>query len=162
MLLALDVSSSCIGWAVFNGPSPLFSGYIAIPTCPSELILLLTIRSLLLSFFSELTAEKIILKNIIIEECLQHMPSRSSAKTITKLFLVNKFVSLVCFDETGILPEYASVSSVRAFLRRKFGQKDLKKEDIPGILAANYNLPFLSEVMLSSTKKRKNQGNRYS
>lgn len=150
-ILSLDVSTSAIGWAIVSSdPSSknpvLDCGFIVPKKIPNHVELLISIRGEFSKFLEE-KSRKYIIEKVVIEECIMHMQHSSSAKTITKLYLFNRFISLLVHDELKIMPSHLSVNTVRAFLRKLFSLQKIDKTEVPALLCKKYKIPALSKLL---------------
>lgn len=125
--LALDISSSTIGWAITSGSNLLYYGYIK----PKDSKYSLEER--LDSAVDEIT--KIYKEHkpdkIIIEELAQYMSGASTAKTILMLATFNRVISYSLYKLTNESPEKLMPTTARKYIR-KFLKLDtrLSKEDV--------------------------------
>ena len=78
--------------------------------------------------------------NIAIEEIIQFMQGKSTAKTIIMLTTFNRMLCLAAFDFTNKSPELFNVMSIRHGLKLN---KDLpKKEDMPELVSKHLGIKF--------------------
>lgn len=138
-VLSFDISSTTCGWAVLDWDKSSYKlikcGYIK----PSKKDTL----------FKSLAMLKIDILNLIrlhkpdeiaIENIVEFMAQKSSAKAIIKLAIYNRTVGLACFEETGKEPHLYSVMSIRHKL--KLSKVLPKKEEMPLILEKHLEMTF--------------------
>lgn len=79
-----------------------------------------------------------------IEDIIQFMQGKSTAKTVIILTTFNRMIGLLAYDYLGKSPELFSVMSIRHGLKIN---KDLpKKEDIPELVAKHLGITFPYEM----------------
>ena len=77
---------------------------------------------------------------ISIEDIVQHMQNKSSAKTIITLAVFNRMIGLLAYEHLGHAPELFNVLSIRHGLKT---DKELpKKEDMPELVAKHLGITF--------------------
>lgn len=148
-VLGLDISSSTIGWGVLkiddDGIHFVDSGYIK----PSKKV----------SLFKSLELVKADVYNLIkkhkpddiaIEDVVQFMAKKSTAKTIITLAVYNRTVGLTCYEIQGKEPNLCSVMAIRHKL--KLDKKFPAKEEMPGILEKRLSISF--PWVMKATKKK--------
>lgn len=79
-----------------------------------------------------------------IEDIIQFMQGKSTAKTIITLTTFNRMIALLAYDYLGKSPELFSVMSIRHGL--KFGKVFPKKEDMPELVAKHLGITFPYET----------------
>jgi len=139
--MSFDVSSSVIGWAIFdidkaNNIKLLDSGFYK-PSKSGHLFEnLKTLKEDILELLQEHKPDK-----VAIEDIAQFMPKVSSANTIIKLALYNRLVGLTTYEYLGEIPELYSVMAIRHGL--KLTAQLPKKEEIPELVEKllGVNLP---------------------
>ena len=138
-ILSLDISSSCIGWALFeenDGTAQLVTfGHIKPPKKEKGS----------LSFRLQKTEDE--LRKIIgtykpnqvaIEDYAKRFSmGRSTANTIIMLSVFNEVLTLLCFKEVGADPYRYPVITIRSCLGKHFGQKIVSKDDIFPVITSN-------------------------
>ena len=75
-----------------------------------------------------------------IEEIIQFMQGKSTAKTIIMLTTFNRMVCLLAYDYLGKSPELFNIMSIRHGL--KIGSELPKKEEIPDLVAKHLEITF--------------------
>jgi Holliday junction resolvasome RuvABC endonuclease subunit len=80
---------------------------------------------------------------IVIEDILQFMKNKSTAKTIVTLTAFNRMIGLISYDYLNIVPELLNVNSIRHCLKNLIELECVpKKEDIPDVVAEILNIDF--------------------
>ena len=122
-LLALDVSTSCTGYTVFNSAGNVEEiDYIDLSKHKGLYEKASEIKSRLHKVF-----EFHVINSIAVEENLQAFrPGLSSAKTLMTLAQFNGVVRWLCFDEFRITPVTINVNSARKSVGLKVNRKDKK------------------------------------
>lgn len=141
-ILSLDISSSCIGWALFeenDGDAQLVTyGHIKPPKKEKGS----------LSFRLKKTEDelrKIIdkygPKQVAIEDYAKRFSmGRSTANTIIMLSVFNEVLTLLCFKEIGSDPYRYPVVTIRSCVGKHFGQKIVSKDDIFPAISSKANI----------------------
>ncbi len=75
-----------------------------------------------------------------IEDIIQFMQGKSTAKTIIMLTTFNRMIGLLAYDYLGRAPELFSVMSIRHGL--KTGKELPKKEDMPALVSNHLGITF--------------------
>jgi hypothetical protein len=140
-ILSIDASSTTIGWAILNVDE--ISGKIS-------LIMVDYIKPIKKGTIIERivhTRDKI--KNIIdkakpdhivIEDIIQFMQGKSTAKTIIMLTTFNRMIGLLSYDYLQKNPQLFNVMSIRHGL--KLNKIFPKKEDMPELVAKHLGITF--------------------
>jgi Holliday junction resolvasome RuvABC endonuclease subunit len=81
---------------------------------------------------------------IAIEDIIQFMKGKSTAKTIIMLTTFNRMIGLLVYDYLKRSPELYSVMSIRHGL--KFDKVFPKKEDMPSLVAKHLGITFPYEM----------------
>jgi Holliday junction resolvasome RuvABC endonuclease subunit len=77
---------------------------------------------------------------IAVEDIIQFMAGKSTAKTIIMLTTFNRMIGLTCYDYLGKAPELFNVMTIRHGLKMN---KDLpKKEEMPSLVAQHLGITF--------------------
>jgi len=122
MILSLDISSSCVGYCVFNNDGKLLKMSCAKFNSKQSKFERLQI------FIEEFKREKITempIEMIAIEEPLKKFKGKfSSAETISILNFFNGIVSAYLYITFGIEPVYYNVNSARATVFPKKSKKE--------------------------------------
>ncbi len=91
---------------------------------------------------------------IAIENIVEFMAQKSSAKSIIKLAVFNRTVGLACYEATGVEPNLYSVMSIRHKL--KLSKPLPKKDEMPQILEKRLSITF---PWVKKMKKKKGSKN---
>ena len=122
MLLALDISTSCTGYCIFNENKLQAIGYIDLGEYKD-----LYEKSSRVKREIQQIKKNFDITSIAVEENLQSFrPGLSSAKTLMTLAQFNGVVRLMCFESWKIKPEPINVNTAR----KSVGLKVNKKSDI--------------------------------
>lgn len=142
-VLGFDVSSTTIGFSVldYDGPDcKLFdSGYLK-PIKTGTIIERIVdtrnkIRDILVKYKPD---------EIGIEEIVQFMAGKSTAKTIIMLTTFNRMICLCAHDYLGKSPTLFSVMTIRHGLKE--GKELPKKEDMPELVSKHLGITFPYET----------------
>lgn len=151
-ILSLDISSSCIGWALFeenDGDAILITfGHIKPPKKEKGS----------LSYRLQKTEDelrKIINKynpnQVAIEDYAKRFSmGRSTANTIIMLSVFNEVLTLLCFKQISADPYRYPVVTIRSCLSKHFGQKIVSKDDIFPAISSN------AQIFLTRQNKKGN------
>lgn len=90
---------------------------------------------------------------IAIEEIIQFMQGKSTAKTIIMLTTFNRMTGLACYDYLQRAPELFNVMSIRHGL--KMNKIFPKKEDMPELVANHLGIKFPYELSTKGKTKGK-------
>tara|TARA_R110002153_G_scaffold16136_14_gene57153 strand:- start:1362 stop:1901 length:540 start_codon:yes stop_codon:yes gene_type:complete len=119
MLLALDISTSCTGYCIFNEDELVAIDYISLGKYKDMYEKANRVKSVI----QELKQSHNI-TSIAVEENLQSFrPGLSSAKTLLTLAQFNGIVRLICYNEFDIKPLSINVNSAR----KSVGLKVIRK-----------------------------------
>ncbi len=150
--LGFDVSSKTIGWSVLkiedNNISFVKCGYIK-PTDKGNILDQLFETSKIIQQLIEETKPQ----HIFIENIIQFMKGKSTAKTIIKLTSYNRMIGLLSYNYLGHSPELYNVLSIRHGI--KLDKKLPPKEDIPSLVGKHLNINFPYEYILKGKYKGK-------
>ena len=151
-VLGFDISSSCIGYCVltiddFTGAIIFKSADYIKPNKKGSIIERIVDTRNKISDVINLVKPDY----IGIEEIIQFMQGKSTAKTIIMLTTFNRMVGLTSYDYLGRSPELFNVMSIRHGL--KMNKIFPKKEDMPELVAKHLGIKFPYE--LSSKGKTK-------
>ena len=109
MLLALDISTSCTGFCLFDENDFVVTGYINLGKHKGLFAKAQEVKNRISALSKDYQID-----NVVIEENLQAFrPGFSSAKTLLTLASFNGIVSYICQDQFGIKPEYIGASTAR-------------------------------------------------
>jgi Holliday junction resolvasome RuvABC endonuclease subunit len=140
-ILSIDVSSTTIGLAVLQIDSEtsniaLLSVQPIKPTKKGDIISRLAdTKQKIKSLIEEVKPDY-----IIIEDIVQFMAGKSTAKTIITLTSFNRMVGLISYEYLGHSPELLSVMTIRHGL--KIDKIFPSKEEMPELIAHHLNIPF--------------------
>ena len=114
MILSLDISTSCIGLAIFDIDEKLMSlNYVKLKGDS-----LFTKYDEFVSFMEENQFHKFLIKEVIIEEPLKAFKGKfTNAETIQKLSQINAMISLWCYKNYETEPVYYNVQTARKNLK---------------------------------------------
>ncbi len=131
-IMGFDISSSVIGWSVFNIDKKqnisLIDSGIYKPSKSGHLFEnLKSLKEDILELLIEHKPDK-----VAIEDVIQYMPRASSANTIIKLSLYNRIVGLTAYEYLEEPPELYSVMAIRHGI--KLTKELPKKEEIPELV----------------------------
>ena len=164
-ILGFDVSSTCIGYAVVDfHPATkemqyVDSGYLKPDKKIKNILLQLKdTRDKIEEIITEYEPEE-----IAIEDIIQFMQGKSTAKTIIKLTSFNRMIGLLCLDLLDQAPTMHNVNSIRSSVRKhlvttsgynKEGKID--KEELPELIAQIFHIQFPWEHKKTGTLKMEN------
>jgi len=135
--MSFDVSSSTIGWAVFNiknNKINLFDSGFFKPIKKNNIFENLSyVREQIKNLLDEYNPDE-----IAIEEIARFMPKLSSANTIIVLALYNRMVGLTVFDHLKKIPYLYNVMTIRHSI--KLSKELPKKEEIPELVETILNI----------------------
>lgn len=140
-VLGIDCSSTTIGWCCLevndadNSISHKESGFIKPPKKGNIIERIYKTRTEIQSIINRLKPD-----HIGIEEIIQFMKGKSTAKTIIMLTTFNRMVGLASYDALGVTPEFFNVMSIRHGL--KLNKILPKKEDMPDLVANHLGIIF--------------------
>lgn len=127
MILSLDVSTSCIGLAIFDDNEKLMSlNYVKLKGDG-----LFQKYDEFVSFMKENEFHKFLIKEVAVEEPLKAFKGKfTNADTIQKLAQMNAMISLWCYQTYELEPTYYNVQTARknAFPDLKLPQKETNKK----------------------------------
>jgi len=123
-ILALDISTSCTGYTVFNSKNEVEEiDYIDLSKYKGLYEKASQIKYRILDVFSRYDD----INSIVVEENLQAFrPGLSSAKTLMTLAQFNGVVRWICFDTLNIEPISMNVNSARKLIGLKVDRKSKK------------------------------------
>lgn len=140
-ILGFDVSSTTIGWCILkwddsnNDITFHQAGFIKPAKKGSIIERIVDTRNKI---------QKIIVDTkpdcIAIEDIIQFMKGKSTAKTIIMLTTFNRMVGLTSYDYLGSVPTLYNVMTIRHGL--KIGKDLPKKEDMPALVAQHLGITF--------------------
>jgi len=144
-VLGFDVSSTTIGYCVleiddYSGKISFVSADYLKPIKKGTIIeRIVDTRNKV-----QMILESVKPDHIGIEDIIQFMQGKSTAKTIITLTTFNRMIGLLAYDYLGRSPELLSVMSIRHGL--KFGKDFPKKEDMPELVAKHLGITFPYET----------------
>lgn len=140
-IIGFDVSSSVIGWSVLefdditNEILYKDSGYHNVIKTGSLIQRLVHTRTAIQNILSTHNP------NFIgIEQIVEFMKGKSTAKTVGILTTFNRMVALISFDFLQKEPEFFNVMSIRHAL--KLDKQFPKKEEMPNLVAHHLSIDF--------------------
>ena len=140
IILGFDISSTCIGYAILKIKDDNSIQFVA---CD----FLKPIKHANILHRLQDTKKKIQLiidkyqpTHISIEDIIQFIKGKSSAKTIITLACFNRMIGTLCFDYLGHSPTLSNVNSIRASL--KIDKSRPNKFDMPKLLEQHLNIKF--------------------
>ncbi len=123
MILALDISTSCTGYCLFDENDLIDIGYINLSKHKGLFEKASYVKSRILELSSIHNVDQ-----IVVEENLQAFrPGLSSAKTLMTLAQFNGVVRWVCYEIFDIKPQAINVNSARKIIGLKINRKDKSK-----------------------------------
>lgn len=143
-VLGIDCSSTTIGWCLLNiddnnSISLIKSGYIKPIKKGSIIERIVDTRNKIKKLIDDLSPDY-----IGIEEIIQFMQGKSTARTIITLTTFNRMVCLLAYDYLGKEPLLCNVMAIRHGL--KLNNTFPKKEDMPELVAKHLGITFPYEV----------------
>lgn len=140
-ILGFDASSTTIGWSVLdienNNVKLVKVDYLKPPKKGSIFSRLSTVKKSIIELLKIYKPDEVIIENIV-----EFMKNKSSAKTIILLALFNRTVGLTVYEYLNKEPQLLYVSSVRSVLKPKERKERLQKEEIPYILEEEFEIVF--------------------
>jgi Holliday junction resolvasome RuvABC endonuclease subunit len=140
-ILGFDVSSTTIGWCSLsweestNAITLLQMGYIKPVKKGSIIERIVDTRNKIQKIIVDTAPD-----HIAIEDIIQFMQGKSTAKTIIMLTTFNRMIGLTAYDYSAKAPTLYSVMTIRHGLKTS---KDLpKKEDMPALVAQHLGITF--------------------
>jgi len=154
-VMGLDCSSTTIGWGLLEIVDSekvkyIDSGFVKPPKSGTIIERIIETRELVSNLIYEHEPDC-----IGIEEIIQFMSGKSTAKTIITLTTFNRMICLLCYDCLKKQPELFNVMTIRHGL--KFNKILPKKEDMPELIAKHLNISF--PYILNKKKKPKPENN---
>ncbi len=138
-VLGFDVSSTTIGYSVIDFDSSsmkvVHAGYIKPIKKGSIIERIVDTRDKVQDIINKAKPDY-----IGIEDIIQFMQGKSTAKTIIMLTTFNRMIGLCAFDYLKASPELFSVMTIRHGL--KLGKDLPKKEDMPELVAKHLGITF--------------------
>ena len=153
MLLALDVSTSCTGYCVFDQNELRDIGYIDLSKHKDFYEKVAYIKSEIFEINKKHTITK-----VGIEENLQAFrPGLSSAKTLMTLAQFNGTVRWVCHEMLGVDIESINVNSARKSVGLKINRKaqESTKEQVLNWVKIQENITWPTKILKSGPNKGK-------
>lgn len=144
ILLSFDVSTTCIGYSVFEFDKDKQNfKFISVnnikPTKIGSIFEKLNkTKQQILEVINKYKPDEIVIENII-----EFMAKKSSAKTIIALAVMNRTVGLIAYEYLQKDPHLLYVTSIRATIKPKnYIHKTLDKLDIPEVLENTYGIKY--------------------
>jgi hypothetical protein len=143
-VLGIDVSSTTIGYCVLeiddnNNIKYVSSNYLKPVKTGSIIERIVDTRNKIQDIINKVKPDY-----IGIEDIIQFMQGKSTAKTIIMLTTFNRMIGLCAHDYLNKVPELFSVMSIRHGL--KFDKIFPKKEDMPELVAKHLGITFPYEL----------------
>lgn len=144
-LLGFDVSSSCIGYCLLDVDKSsgkiefIYAGYLKPLKKGSIIERIVDTRNKIKAIIEKANPEY-----IGIEDIIQFMQGKSTAKTIITLTTFNRMIGLLGYDYLNKSPELFSVLSIRHGL--KLNKILPKKENMPALVAQHLGITFPYEL----------------
>ena len=156
-LLSLDISSSTIGWAIFDYDNSIvklttYGHFKPMSKAKSKDTLPLRLQD------AELKLKDILKKYkptaIAVEDYAKRFSrGRSQADTIILLAVFNEVCCLTAYKELGINPEKYPVTTIRSCVGKHFGTKIISKDDIFPEIVKNCSKFSVTINKIGNTKK---------
>lgn len=158
IVMGFDVSSTCIGYCVLEVNEKLVrlrhASYLK-PSKEGHIIdRLADTRNKIRDLIQEHNPD-----HIGIEEVIQFMKGKSTAKTITTLTAFNRMIGLLAYDHLGRAPKMFHVASIRHGLKK--GKVLPAKEDMPKLVAKHLKIKFPWEYIVKGKNKGKPKVSNY-
>lgn len=139
-ILGFDVSSKCIGWGLLNiddnkNITLIKCGHLEPIKKGSIVERIVSTRDRIKKIIEELEPDYIGIENII-----QFMKGKSTAKTIIMLTTFNRMITLLSYDYLNKEPALFSVLTIRHGL--KINNIFPKKEDMPALVSQHLGITF--------------------
>lgn len=155
MILALDISTSCTGWCLFDEDKLVDIGHIDLGKHKDFYEKASRIKSDLKDI-----NKKYDIKSIAVEENLQAFrPGLSSAKTLMTLAQFNGTVRWICSEEFDIKPEAINVNTARKTIGLKVDKKDktrnTKQQVLDWVSTDNSSIVWPTKILKSGPNKGK-------
>ena len=155
-VLSLDISSTTIGWSVISYNKISFNpvlesyGYIK----PTKKTKNMSERiSDLEENISNLCKDLSDINYVIVEDYASFFKGGlSSAKTIITLAIFNECTKFFLFKELKLLPEKASVHSIRSIISKKYNTNVKSKEEVLDFVINNFKNYELKKNKLKNTR----------
>jgi len=141
-VLGIDCSSNTIGWCVLDinlSINFVAAGYIKPPKKGDIIERLNDTRNQINKLFAQYQPTY-----IGIEEIIQFMKGKSTAKTIIMLTTFNRMIGLLAYDYLKSSPQFFNVMSIRHGL--KINKILPKKEEMPELVAQHLKMNFNYEI----------------
>ena len=123
MILALDISTSCTGWCVFDENGYRDIGFIELGKYKGMYEKAGKVKTELIDLMNKYSFNE-----VIVEENLQAFrPGLSSAKTLMTLAQFNGVVRWICHSDLGIEVDSINVNTARKSVGLKIDRKSKKK-----------------------------------
>lgn len=140
-ILGFDVSSTTIGWCILNWDDVTNditfnrAGYVKPIKTGSIIERIVDTRNKIQKIIVDAKPD-----SIAIEDIIQFMKGKSTAKTIIMLTTFNRMVGLTAYDYLGSSPTLYNVMTIRHGL--KLDKELPKKEDMPALVAQHLGITF--------------------
>ncbi len=153
MILALDISTSCTGWCVFDENGYRDTGYIDLSKHKGMYEKAGRIKTELLNLIIKYPYSK-----VVVEENLQAFrPGLSSAKTLMTLAQFNGVVRWICHADLNADVESINVNTARKSVGLKIDRKSKKKtkEQVLEWVSGQEDIAWPTKVLKSGPNKGK-------
>lgn len=152
-VLGFDISSTCIGWGLLlidgNNISHIKSGIIKPPKTDNIVDRIAKTRDMVQEIIDKCEPDE-----IAVEDIVQFMKGKSTAKTIIMLTTFNRMVCLLAMDYLKKPPGLHNVMSIRHGLKKN---KLLpKKEEIPALVSEYLGFTFDYKLDRKGGRKAEN------
>jgi len=150
-VMGFDVSSSTIGWGLFNIDKKnniklLTSGFFKPAKNGNLFENLRALQEEINQLLKQHSPDQ-----VSIEDIVQFLPRQSSANTIIKLAIYNRIVGLTVFNYLGKPPELCSVLAIRHGLKQT---KDLPtKDQIPALVESLLKIKIPKQLKKTGSLK---------
>jgi len=155
MILALDISTSCTGWCLFDENELVDIGHIDLGKHKDFYQKASRVKSELQDINKNHNVT-----SIAVEENLQAFrPGLSSAKTLMTLAQFNGTVRWICSEEFDIKPEAINVNTARKTIGLKIDKKDksktTKEKVLEWVARDNPSITWPTKILKSGPNKGK-------
>lgn len=141
IVLGFDCSSSVVGWSALEidedtkNIKELKSGYHKVIKTGLLMERIVHTRNAINNILKEVNPDY-----VGIEQIIEFMKGKSTAKTIVSLATFNRMIALCAYDFLNKSPEFFNVMSIRHGL--KLNKQLPKKEDMPELVAYHLEIKF--------------------
>ena len=155
MLLALDISTSCTGYCVFNENELVDIGFINLSKHKDFYEKAYSVKSVIQEINKRYN-----ISVVVVEENLQAFrPGLSSAKTLMTLAQFNGTVRWICSEIFNLKPEAINVNSARKLIGLKIDKKNknknTKQQVLEWVSKDNSSIVWPTKILKSGPNKGK-------